>query len=83
MEGESTREILKDETKLQSERTAVDEEVENSQIPATCTGPEMISQVLHTKTDDVAAYTRSIVQTPPEAHQSTTVRTLQTADKRV
>jgi hypothetical protein len=84
MKGESTREILKGEIKLESERTAVDEEVENSQIPATCTGPEMISQVLHTKTEDVAAYTRSIIQTPiTGAHQSTTVRTLQTLCKSV
>jgi hypothetical protein len=83
MTGGSTREILKGKIKLESERTAVDMEVKNNQIPPTCTGPETISQEFHTKTEDVAAYTRSIVQTPPASHQSTPVWTRQTADKRM
>jgi hypothetical protein len=74
VKGESTTwEILKDEIKLESERTAVDEEVENSQILLTCTGPAMISQEFDIKTEDVAAYLQS--QDFAVAHQSTAVRT--------
>jgi hypothetical protein len=81
VKGKSTREILKDEIKLESERTAIDKKVENSQMSPRCTGTEMISQEFDIKTEDVAAYLQS--QDFAVAHLSTAVRTQRTAEESV